>query len=155
MQIIEEPMRMQELAAELRSEGKRISLVSTSGALNAGHAALIGKARETADAVVVSTFVNPLEFGPNEDFAKYPRNKEGDEEFCRQASVDVLFRPSAAGLLREGFSITVAESAISRSLCGISRPNPFRISVTPGYRRIMSPSSSAACRRVLTSGWAN
>jgi pantoate--beta-alanine ligase len=125
MQIIEDPLKMQELAVALRVKGKLISLVSTSGALHEGHGALIAKARENADVVVVSTIVNPLEFGPNEDFERYPRNRGGDEAFCKAAPVDILFRPLAGDLFPKGFSSTVSETVISRGLCGISRPNYF------------------------------
>jgi len=126
MQIIEDPNQMQERAMSLRTEGKLIALVSTSGALNAGHAALIRKAREEADVVVVSAIVNPLEFGPNEDFDRYPRNDSGDSELCKEEQVDILFRPSPARLFPGGYSLSVNESAISKGLCGISRPHYFK-----------------------------
>jgi pantoate--beta-alanine ligase len=125
MQIIESPMQMQEAAVSLRVKGKLIALIPTSGALNAGHAALIEKARESADVIVVSIFVNHLEFGPNEDFERYPRCPDEDEAFCRNASVDILFRPAAKKLYAEGFSFSVSETAISRGLCGVSRPHYF------------------------------
>ena len=125
MQIIEEPMKMQEVSVGLRTKGNLIGLVSTSGALHGGHAALIARARESCDTVVVSTFVNPLEFGPNEDFERYPRTPQEDEDFCRQAGVDILFRPLSQSLFPPGFSISVSENSISRGLCGVSRPNYF------------------------------
>lgn len=125
MQIIEEPMQMQEVAVGFRSKGKLIGLVATSGALHAGHGALIAKARESADTVVVSTFVNPLEFGHNEDYGRYPRTPDEDEAFCREAGVDILFRPKAQSIFPDGFSTSVTENSISRGLCGISRPNYF------------------------------
>lgn len=126
MQIIEDPNQMQETAIRLRSEGKLVALVSTSGALNTGHAALVAKAREEADVVVVSTIVNPLEFGPNEDYRRYPRNSSGDSEFCGAEGVDILFRPSAKNLFPEGFSTSVDEERISTGLCGVSRPHYFK-----------------------------
>ena len=118
-------MQMQEVAAGLRTEGRLVSLVSTSGALHAGHRALIKRARESASVVVVSTFVNSLEFGPNEDFERYPRTPEEDEVFCREEGVDILFRPANGAIFPEGFSMSVSETSISRTLCGISRPNYF------------------------------
>ncbi|MGA1205368.1 MAG: pantoate--beta-alanine ligase [Opitutales bacterium] len=125
MQIIEDPGKMQDLSNGLRAEGKVIALVSTSGALHAGHAALIEKARAVADVVVVSAVVNSIEFGPNEDFERYPRNSSGDAEFCELAGVDILFRPAPRELYPEGFSLSVKESSISSGLCGISRPHYF------------------------------
>lgn len=126
MQIIEQRSEMMDAATALRNEGRRIALVSTSGALHDGHRALIARARELADAVVVSTIVNAREFGPNEDYQHYPRNPAGDATFCEEAGVDILFRPSMADLYPDGFSIHVVEDAISASLCGISRPHYFK-----------------------------
>jgi len=126
MQIIEDPKTMQDKAVALHAEGKRIALVSTSGSLNPGHAALIKRAREEADVVVVCAFVNPREFGPNEDYLRYPRNASGDAEYCELNAVDILFRPSTEDLYPDDFSINVSEDSISNSLCGISRPHYFR-----------------------------
>jgi pantoate--beta-alanine ligase len=125
MQIIEDPGKMQELAMALRKKDKRIALVSTSGALHAGHAAQIEIARKNADVVVVSAIVNQLEFGPNEDYKRFPRNSSGDAEFCELHGVDILFRPSHKELCPKGFSLSVAESKVSAGLCGISRPHYF------------------------------
>ncbi|MGC9450159.1 MAG: pantoate--beta-alanine ligase [Oceanipulchritudo sp.] len=125
MQIIEDPNKMQETAVRFRSEGRLIALVSTSGALHAGHGDLVTRAREQSDVVVVSTIVNPMEFGPNEDYQSYPRTSCADAEFCEKAGVDILFRPSAAELFPRGFSVNVSEERISHSLCGISRPHYF------------------------------
>jgi pantoate--beta-alanine ligase len=117
---------MLEKAAAFRADGRRIALVSTSGALHAGHAALVERARQQADVVVVCAFVNPREFGPNEDFLRYPRNNAGDADFCERSGVDVLFRPAVDQIYPPEFSISVAEDSISASLCGISRPHYFR-----------------------------
>jgi pantoate--beta-alanine ligase len=125
MQIIEDPNKMQETAIGLRSSGKLIALVPTSGALHRGHAALIQRAKEEADLVIVSAIVNPLEFGPNEDYQRYPRNSSGDEQFCEREGVDILFRPSPKELFPDDFSTTVSETSISETLCGVSRPNYF------------------------------
>jgi pantoate--beta-alanine ligase len=126
MQIIEDPNKMQELAMRLRTEGKLIALVSTSGALHEGHAALVRRAREEADLVVLSAFVNPLEFGPNEDFQRYPRSSAEDADFCEREGVDILFRPAARDLFPDAFSMSVNEESISTGLCGISRPHYFK-----------------------------
>lgn len=125
MQIIEDPNKMQEAAISLRSSGKLIALVPTSGALHDGHAALVRRAKEEADVVILSAIVNPLEFGPNEDYQRYPRNSSGDTAFCEQEGVDILFRPSVKDLYPDGFSISVSETHISTTLCGVSRPNYF------------------------------
>lgn len=126
MHIIEKPVKMQEVSASLRKEGKKLALVSTSGALHKGHLASIELARELADVVVVSAIVNPVEFGPNEDYERYPRNSSGDAEFCERAEVDILFRPSPKELYPNGFSVSVSEDSVSAGLCGISRPHYFR-----------------------------
>lgn len=126
MQIIEKPEQMQERAISLHSEGNRIALVSTSGALHAGHSRLIETAQQAADVVVVSTIVNPVEFGPNEDYQRYPRNSSGDAEFCERTGVDILFRPTIEDLYPKGFSTSVSEDSVSSGLCGISRPHYFR-----------------------------
>ena len=125
MQVIENPNQMQETAVRLRTEGKLIALVSTSGALHNGHGRLIRKAREEADIVVVSAIVNPLEFGPNEDFQRYPRNSSGDAEFCERHEVDFIFRPMPRDLFPERCSTVVNETAVSAGMCGISRPHYF------------------------------
>lgn len=126
MQIIEDPNLMQERAMRFRTEGKLIALVSTSGALHSGHAALVEKAKEEADIVVLSAIVNPREFGPNEDYQRFPRNSSGDAEFCEKHGVDLLFRPPAKLLFPEDFSISVSEDSVSNGLCGVSRPHYFK-----------------------------
>ena len=125
MQIIEDPNKMQETAVSLRFKDKLIALVSTSGSLHAGHEALIAEARELADTVVVSALVNPLEFGPNEDYQQFPRNPSGDAQFCSERGVDILFRPPAEDLFSSNFTLTISEEKVSNSLCGVSRPNYF------------------------------
>jgi pantoate--beta-alanine ligase len=126
MQIIEDLNNMQETAIRLRSGGKLIALASTSGALHAGHAALVRKAREEADVVVLAAIVNPREFGPNEDYQRYPRDRDGDARFCEAEGVDILFRPAPEALYPAGHSLSVNEDAVSAGLCGISRPHYFR-----------------------------
>lgn len=99
------------------------------GALHRGHLELIRTAREAAGAegeVAVSIFVNPLQFAPGGDFEKYPRPESVDEEFCRTAGVDILFRPSADEMYAADSSVTIEESSLSATLCGKSRPGHFR-----------------------------
>ena len=115
-------------AQALRRANRRV-LVPTMGALHKAHAELIRIAREHAGRdgeVVVSIFVNPLQFEPGSDYKRYPRPEKADEEFCRNAGVDLLFRPSAAEMYAEGRSVFVDESSISQTLEGKSRPGHFR-----------------------------
>lgn len=108
---------------------KRRVLVPTMGALHRGHGELIRIAREAAGRdgeVAVSIFVNPLQFAPGGDFEKYPRPETDDEEFCRAAGVDILFRPSLQEMYSADFSVAIEESSLSATLCGKSRPGHFR-----------------------------
>lgn len=126
MLVIETVNRMQETAVQQRSQGRLISLVATSGAIHAGHLALVRRAQETADTVVVSIFVNPREFGPNEDFDRYPRCREQDLAACEEAGVDMVFIPTAKEMYPAGYSTSVAEDKLGAGLCGFSRPHYFR-----------------------------
>ncbi len=126
MKIVRTARVMQAVARRLRARGKTIGFVPTMGALHEGHRALIRAARRATDAVVVSLFVNPLQFGPAEDFRRYPRDLSGDTRLCRQERVDWLFVPSAAELYPEGFQTTVEVKRLSRVLCGQRRPGHFR-----------------------------
>jgi pantoate--beta-alanine ligase len=126
MQKIDSVQNMSAAAAALRGSGRPVALIPTLGALHAGHVSLVRLARERGQAVVVSAFVNPLQFGPSEDFAKYPRNPAGDAALCEKEGVDILFTPAAEELFPKGFSTHVAEDKVSKPLCGISRPHLFR-----------------------------
>src|SRR5512140_1564066 len=98
MQVISSIFDMQSLAMNLESKGRLIGLVPTMGALHAGHVSLIEAARKQCDTVVVSVFVNPTQFGPNEDFSRYPRTLETDLQACEKAGADVVFAPSTEEL---------------------------------------------------------
>lgn len=126
MQTFTSVSEVQGCVAALRSEGKTIALVPTMGALHAGHLSLIELAKQEADAVVVSIFVNPTQFGPNEDFAKYPRDLESDLAQCAAAGATAVFAPTADVLYPKGFSTYVVEESVSKPLEGISRPSHFR-----------------------------
>lgn len=102
-----------------------IALVPTSGALHAGHRAMIKRAKDNGDIVVVSSFVNPMEFGPNEDYQRYPRDSDLDEAVCREEGVDVLLLPDRDQFYGSGFSLRVSETQVSLGMCGVSRPHYF------------------------------
>jgi pantoate--beta-alanine ligase len=126
MQKIDKINDMREAAVALRQAGRRVALIPTAGALHAGHASLIRQARESGAAVVVSAFVNPLQFGPSEDFAKYPRSPGPDALLAEKEGVEVLFTPTAEEMFPRGFSTHVQEEVISKHLCGVVRPALFR-----------------------------
>lgn len=109
-----------------KKDGKTIALVPTMGALHAGHASLIKKARQLADAVVVSVFVNPTQFGPNEDFAKYPRTLKEDLLVCQEMGADAVFAPQPKEMYFDDHSAWVNEEALSRFLCGARRIGHFK-----------------------------
>ncbi|MBR5902336.1 pantoate--beta-alanine ligase [bacterium] len=109
-----------------KKDGKTIALVPTMGALHAGHASLIKKARQLADAVVVSVFVNPTQFGPNEDFAKYPRTLKEDLLICQEMGADAVFAPQPKEMYFDDRSAWVNEEALSRFLCGARRIGHFK-----------------------------
>lgn len=126
MQVIQSVNEMQSHAIGLRSGGHLIGLVPTMGSLHEGHLSLIDIAKERADKVIVSIFVNPTQFGPSEDFDKYPRVLDEDLEKCRARGADIVFNPSVAEMYPEGYSTYVNEEHISAGLCGVSRPQHFR-----------------------------
>jgi pantoate--beta-alanine ligase len=126
MQKIETVSAMRSLAASFNLEGKTIALVPTQGALHAGQEALIRAAVARADAVVVSIFVNPLQFPSNEVPANYPRTPEADLALCETLGVAAVFVPGTDEIYPKGFSTYVGEEVTSRFLCGPSRPTHFR-----------------------------
>lgn len=128
---------MRSLAAQFKQAGKTIALVPTSGALHAGHAALIALAESRAEVVVVSAFANPVAFGPSENYAGYPRSPDADARLCEDLKVDVLFLPTLEEMYPRGYSTFVTEEAVSKPLCGISRPTHFR-GVTTGIAKLLN-----------------
>jgi pantoate--beta-alanine ligase len=126
MQTIQSVNEMQSHAIGLRSSGRLIGLVPTMGSLHEGHLSLIDIAKEKSDKVIVSIFVNPTQFGPSEDYEKYPRELEEDIEKCRKRGADIVFNPSVDDMYPPGFSTFVTEEQISSRLCGVSRPHHFR-----------------------------
>lgn len=126
MQIIRSVSEMQALAEELRSKGQLIGLVPTMGALHEGHLSLIRQAAERADAIVVSIFVNPTQFAPNEDFTKYPREFEDDVAKCEAAGATHIFAPTNEDIYPKGYSTYITEEHVAKPLEGQSRPTHFR-----------------------------
>jgi pantoate--beta-alanine ligase len=115
--------------ASRRKDGNRRVLVPTMGALHRGHGELIRIARAAAgpeSEVVVSIFVNPMQFAPGGDYEKYPRPEEADDEFCREAGVDIVFRPTVEEMYPPGFSVAIDENSLTERLEGASRPGHFR-----------------------------
>jgi pantoate--beta-alanine ligase len=109
-----------------KARGERIALVPTMGYLHEGHLSLVDAAREHADRVMVSLFVNPTQFGPTEDLARYPRDFERDGELCEKAGVDALFAPDATDMYPPGHSTRVeVDGPLTRGLCGARRPGHF------------------------------
>jgi len=117
---------MKEAARQARAEGRIIGLVPTMGALHSGHVALVERAKRECAPVIASIFVNPKQFGPKEDFAKYPRTLEADSEKLSAAGVDALFLPDAAEIYPNGFRTYVSVEGLSERLEGRSRPGHFR-----------------------------
>lgn len=117
---------MRAAARAARYGGLRLGLVPTMGALHDGHLSLVLAARAQSDAVAVSIFVNPTQFGPNEDFAAYPRAFERDRELLDKEGVDLLFAPSAEAMYAKGTMTWVEVPELSQKLCGRSRPGHFR-----------------------------
>ena len=108
-----------------KQENQIIGFVPTMGALHKGHLSLIHKARRHCSIVVVSIFVNPLQFGPAEDFSKYPRPVKSDQQLCREAGVDVIFSPSSKELYPQGFETSVAVRGLTQRWEGEARPTHF------------------------------
>ncbi|MES2745366.1 MAG: pantoate--beta-alanine ligase [Bdellovibrionota bacterium] len=120
------PSDLQRRVREWRLNGKTIGFVPTMGALHEGHISLVAAAREKVDHIVVSIFVNPLQFGPKEDFGSYPRMLQADIEKLQAAGgVDIVFAPIAKDIYPEGFQTNITNTAIAGILCGRSRPGHF------------------------------
>jgi pantoate--beta-alanine ligase len=126
MRIIERISEMQHQAAVWRSEGRRIVLVPTMGYLHDGHLTLMREARKHGDEVVVSIFVNPTQFGPGEDFERYPRDMARDVTLAREAGVSEVFAPPVNEMYPERYQTFVEVTEVTRPLCGQSRPTHFR-----------------------------
>lgn len=126
MKVIKEPGVIQREILDLKRKGNRIGFVPTMGALHEGHLSLVRRCKEENDITVVSIFVNPIQFGPNEDYSRYPRPFEKDKELLEKEGVDYLFYPSVEDMYPEGYETYVILERLPNHLCGLSRPGHFK-----------------------------
>jgi pantoate--beta-alanine ligase len=126
MKIIKSVTEMQAFSEACRAQGRTIVFVPTMGYLHEGHAHLMREGRSLGDVLIASIFVNPTQFGPGEDFEKYPRDWERDAQLCESAGVDGIFAPTAEEMYPSGYQTSITVSQVSRNLCGISRPTHFQ-----------------------------
>lgn len=126
MQLVSDPREMQRLAQQWRGAGLKVALVPTMGYFHQGHLSLMEYGNTAADRLVVSLFVNPAQFGPQEDFSRYPRDLERDAGMARGLGVDVLYTPSAEDMYPPGYQTFVEVDRLTRGLCGASRPGHFQ-----------------------------
>lgn len=127
MKIFADPAKFQRWSRERKLAGAKIALVPTMGYLHEGHLSLIAAARRRgADEIAVSIFVNPVQFGPNEDYARYPRDEKADIEKCRAAGATAVFLPTPETMYAPDHSVYVEENDLSLGLCGARRPGHFR-----------------------------
>ena len=126
-QVIHSIPELQKWSMDAKKQGKTVGLIPTMGFLHEGHLSLIDTARKNgADAIAVSIFVNPTQFGPNEDYDCYPRDFERDKALCEGKDVDVIFAPSVKDMYVGDLTCWVQEEKISKGLCGLTRPIHFR-----------------------------
>ncbi len=126
MQTLTTVAEVQAFSKRLAREGKTLALVPTMGFLHEGHQSLMREGAKRADVVAATIFVNPTQFGPNEDLSKYPRDLKGDLQKCEAAGASVVFAPVPAEVYPEGFQTFVEVERVSQGLCGASRPGHFR-----------------------------
>ena len=126
MEVIKSPSEMQQRASAWRREGKVIAFVPTMGYFHEGHLSLMREGRKRGDVLVVSIFVNPTQFGPGEDFDRYPRDMERDLRMAEEVGVDVIFAPTVEEMYPEGYQTYVEVEKVTQHLCGLSRPGHFR-----------------------------
>ena len=126
MKVIRKTKDMKEFSELARKKGKKIGFVPTMGYLHKGHIKLIRKSKRENDITVVSIFVNPTQFGPREDYNRYPRDERRDLKICEQEGVDVVFLPTLGEIYPEGYETYVEVVELQKPLCGVSRPTHFR-----------------------------
>ena len=127
LDVVVRPHELRERVSQWRRKGERIAFVPTMGNLHAGHGSIVSRASELADHVIVSIFVNPLQFGPNEDFAAYPRTPEDDKNLLRSLQAELLFAPEVQDIYPQGQEATarVHVPGLEDILCGAFRPGHF------------------------------
>ncbi len=125
MKLVRSVGQMRRLSAAWRRKGLRVAFVPTMGALHEGHLSLMRQAKREGDVSVASIFVNPIQFGPKEDFKRYPRTLAQDKRLLEECKMDVLYCPDAAEMYPDGFATQVSVPALSRGLCGAFRPGHF------------------------------
>lgn len=145
MRLVSNITEYRALLQSWRREGARVALVPTMGALHAGHMALVSYAKNHADKVVMSVFVNPTQFGPNEDFEQYPRTLEADSTLARDHGVDAIWAPDTATMYPHGFATSVHVSALGDRLCGARRPGHFDGVATVVSKLLLQASADIAC----------
>ena len=126
MEIVSSVSEVRDRVKKWKKDGLSVGFVPTMGYLHEGHGSLITAARNNNDKVVVSIFVNPMQFGPTEDLASYPRDLDKDSAFCEALGADLIFHPEPEEMYHEGFSSYVDMSVLTEELCGLSRPVHFR-----------------------------
>jgi len=124
-EIIRDPRAMRAHTEDLRRDGRTIAVVPTMGALHEGHLTLLREARKRADIVILTIFVNPTQFGPNEDLAKYPRDEAGDLAKARTCEIDLAFCPDASAMYPAGAQTFIEVRELQKPMCGASRPGHF------------------------------
>ncbi|MBI4208893.1 MAG: pantoate--beta-alanine ligase [Deltaproteobacteria bacterium] len=125
MKVVRDIAIMQKGAEQIRREGKRIAFVPTMGYLHDGHRALLREGRKKGDLLILSIFVNPIQFGPSEDLERYPRDWDRDCAIAREEGIDLLFAPEASSMYPAHFQTTVHVEQVTQGLCGASRPGHF------------------------------
>jgi pantoate--beta-alanine ligase len=123
--ILQSPSEMRARTSALRQEGRRIAFVPTMGFLHEGHVSLLEEGRKRGDVLVLSIFVNPTQFGPNEDLSRYPRDLDGDLAKAKAAGVDLVFLPEPADMYPDGYQTAVEVRELSAGMCGDKRPGHF------------------------------
>jgi len=144
LQVITKPDTIREIIKGVKKKGMTVGFVPTMGFLHEGHLSLIRRASLENDFVVVSIFVNPLQFGVGEDFERYPRDLERDRELARSAGCDLLFVPSSKDMYPQGYATFIDVERLTEGLCGASRPGHFRgvTTVVAKLFNLVSPSKA-------------
>ena len=151
MDIVRELHALRERIAALRAEGQRIALVPTMGALHAGHIALVEAAKRAGTTVIASIFVNPKQFGPNEDLVRYPRREAADIRMLAEAGCDLVWVPAVEDMYPAGFSTNISVSGLSDLYDGAARPKTWKTIARQDCKRLSRnaiswPPKKPACR---------